>query len=113
MKALIMTILLTVSFASEASIYCHTPRLNKVFKIKDNKVTFFNEFDKDSKREIASVAARTQNVSGSYSSIVDFENHKHSIHIQNVKEFSDVNDYIIIKARSGHEVIYPLTCENR
>jgi len=113
MKAFILFFLAITSVETQASILCHTPRMNKIFEIKDNRVTFFNEFDSTAKREVASVLSRSKPNSEGLTKVVDFENYKHTIHISNSKEFSDVNDYIVIKAKTGHEVTYPLTCENR
>lgn len=113
MKALLITIFTIMSFGSSASIVCHTPRSNKVFEIKDNRVTFFNEFDSSAKRELASVISRTKVSAKGMTKIVDFENQKHIIHISDSSNFSDSEDYIIIKAKSGHEITYPLNCEQK
>ena len=110
MKALFITILALVSNTTNASIVCHTPRSNKIFKIKDTKVTFFNEFDNSTKRELASLISRSKSTEKGMTRIVDFENQKHTIHITDTANFSDSEDYIVIKAKSGHEVTYPLTC---
>jgi hypothetical protein len=112
MKTLFITILTVISFSSQASIVCHTPRSNKVFEIKDTKITFFNEFDVSAKRELASVTSRSRSNEVGITKIVDFENQKHTIHISDAKQFSDSDDYIIIKAKSGHEITYPLICTN-
>lgn len=114
MKTLMLTILTLISFDLSASVVCHTPRMNKIFEVSDKKVTFFNEFENnETKRELASVASRTKSTATGLTKIVDFENQKHTIHISNLQNFSDVDDYIIIKSRTGHEVTYPLTCENK
>ena len=113
MKTWILLLLTLITFDTEASVLCHTPRLNKIFEVNDKKVTFFNEFDSRAKRQIASVPSCTKNSEGGMTRVVDFENQKHIIHISDVNNFSDVNDYIIIKSRTGHEVTYPLTCEHK
>lgn len=113
MKAFILSILILTSFYAEASILCHTPRMNKIFEVSDKKITFFNEFDNNAKRELASVTPRSKSNSTGITKTVDFENQKHIIHIGDMNSFSDVNDYIIIKSRTGHEVTYPLTCEKK
>ena len=113
MKTLVLTFLALISFNTEASILCHTPRMNKIFEVNEKKITFFSEFDSHAKRELASVSSRSKTVNLGITKIVDFENQKHTIHIANVNNFSDVNDYIIIKARTGHEVTYPITCEKK
>jgi hypothetical protein len=113
MKSLFITILTIMSLDAGASIVCHTPRANKVFEIKDTKITFYNEFDVSAKRELASVTSKSKSVEAGMTKVVDFENQKHTIHIADAKHFSDSDDYIIIKAKSGHEITYPLTCENK
>ena len=113
MKALFITIFTVMSFGASASIVCHTPRSNKIFAIKETRVTFYNEFDTTAKRELASVVSRSKSVDKGMTKIVDFENQKHIIHIADVAHFSDSDDYIIIKAKSGHEVTYPLNCEQK
>lgn len=113
MKALIITLIATFSLTSQASILCHTPRSNKVFEIKNTKITFFNEFDTAAKRELASVVSRTRSSESGITKVVNFENQKHTIHIADSAHFSDVNDYIVIKAKSGHEITYPLSCEQK
>lgn len=113
MKVLAMMFFSLVSLNTQASVLCHTPRMNKIFEVSDTKVTFFNEFDSKAKRELASVTSRTKTNELGVTKIVDFENQKHTIHITDMNSFSDVNDYIIIKSRTGHEVIYPLTCEKK
>lgn len=113
MKALFITILTIASFSANASIFCHTPRSNKVFEIKDSRVTFYNEFDATAKRELASVISRSRSNEKGVTKIVEFENQKHTIHITDAAHFSDADDYIIIKAKSGHEVTYPLSCEQK
>ena len=113
MKALFITFFTIISFSASARIVCRTPRSNKIFEIKDTKVTFFNEFDISAKRELASVVSRSKLTDKGMTKIVDFENQKHTIHITDAAHFSDSDDYIIIKAKSGHEVTYPLSCEQR
>jgi hypothetical protein len=113
MKSLFVTIFTVVSFGANANIVCHTPRSNKIFEIKNARVTFFNEFDTAAKRELASVISRSRSTEKGMTKIVDFENQKHTIHIADESHFSDIDDYIIIRAKSGHEVIYPLICEQK
>jgi len=113
MKALFITLMTIISATTQASIICHTPRSNKVFEIKENKVTFFSEFDTTANRELASVVSKTKVSLNGMTKIVNFENQKHTIHIADSSHFSDVEDYIVIKAKSGHEMTYPLSCEQK
>ena len=113
MKALFISLITLTSLTAHANIFCHTPRSNKIFEIKDKRVTFFNEFDTTASRELASVGSRSRTDEKGMTKIVEFENQKHTIHIEDAAHFSDTNDYIIIKAKSGHEVTYPLSCEQK
>ena len=114
MKTLMLTFLTIATFNTQASVLCHTPRMNKIFEVNGNKITFFNESESHSnKRQIASVSGRTISSVSGFTKVVDFENQKHTIHISDMNNFSDFNDYIIIRARTGHEVTYPLTCETK
>ncbi len=112
MKRLFLVISMIISTNAFSAIVCHTPRLNKIFEIKDNKVTFYKEWEQNPQRVIASIDSRSKNVPSGITKILDLDNHKHTIHIENVNQFNDSNDYIIIKAKTGHEVIYPLSCQN-
>lgn len=113
MKTLLLTSLLLISFNSMAAIVCHTPRMNKNFEIKDNRISFFKDEKELKNRDIASLVSRNKNEVKGMTKIVEFENQKHTIHIEDVNSFSDINDYIVIKNKTGHEVIYPLTCNNK
>ena len=113
MKTFLASITFLLSLNIHASVVCHTPRMNKIFEVADHKVTFFSEFESDAKREIASLNSRNKPEQKGLTKIVDFENQKHTIHIADLNNFSDVEDYIIIKSKEGHEVTYPLTCSKK
>jgi hypothetical protein len=36
---------------------------------------------------------------------------KYTIHIDDKDNFSDIDDYMIIKSSNGHEITYPLNCQ--
>jgi hypothetical protein len=59
------------------------------------------------------VFSRSNGSRSGMTKIVEFEKQKHTIHIADMNNFSDVNDYIIIKSNSGHEVTYPINCEKK
>lgn len=110
MKKATLILGLLFSASSFASIECHTPRMNKTFTIKSDKVTFFNGQAQEG-REVASVPTRTKNTVKGFTKILSFKGHKHTIHISDLKSFSNVNDYMIVKNSRGHEMTYPLTCK--
>lgn len=112
MKKLALVLGLLISTASFASIECHTPRMNKTFKIEDSRVTFFNDQEINGGREVASVAGiRTKRTAKGFTKILSFEGKKHTIHIDNSSKFSDVDDYMIVKNKRGHEMTYPISCK--
>ncbi len=110
---LILTVATFLTFigSAQASLICHTARMNKIIEIQDNEVTFFQEGDSNLSRKLASVQSRTKKSGYGFSKTVSFENQKHTIHVKDAKNFSEVEDYIVIKAPTGHEVTYPLTCK--
>jgi hypothetical protein len=113
MKTLVLSLITILSINSYASIVCHTPRMNKQFEIKENKISFFKEENELKNREIASLVSRNKSELKGLTKIVDFENQKHTIHIEDKNNFSDVNDYLVIRNKSGHEIIYPISCNNK
>ena len=108
---LALTIFIGFTTSAQANLICHTPRMNKIIEINDNDVTFFQEGDSNLSRKLASVQSRTKKSGAGFSKTVSFENQKHTIFIKDVKNFSEVEDYIVIKAQTGHEVTYPLSCK--
>lgn len=112
MKTLKLLLVLTLalsSFAFASEITCHTPRMNKVFKISDHKVTFVGS---EQGRHIASVVnLRTRVTPTGFTKVMNYEGNKLSIHVENKESFSEVSDYLSIRSPKGHEIIYPIFCE--
>ena len=97
-----------------SSIVCSSPRLKKALKISNTRVAFLEEGQLDG-RQLASSAVkgvRTRNTAKGFDKIVHYEGHKHTIHIEDKSNLNELNDYIVIKSREGHEITYPLDCEN-
>lgn len=107
MKTLILTLTLLTSvssFASVKEIICSTPRMDKVFTIKNSKIVMQG-------RDLASVeGVRTKNMGEGFTKYFNYEGNKHKLHINSRTSFSDFNDYISIRNNKGHEITYPLTC---
>lgn len=40
------------------------------------------------------------------------DGNKYILHVKNVEDFSEVEDYLIIRNQSGHEITYPIQCES-
>ena len=98
----------------QAEIYCHTPRFKRAMKISKNSVTFLNGEEFSYGRKIASSrTARTRTKGLGFKKILKLDGNKLTIVVKNTKEFSEVDDYMTIRSRKGHEVIYPLICMNK
>lgn len=114
MKTFITFIILGLTTqAMAANIVCSSPRLKKALKISNSRIAFLEESQLDG-RQVASSAikgVRTRNTAKGFDKIVHYEGHKHTIHIEDKNEFNELNDYIVIKSREGHEITYPLSCE--
>lgn len=116
MKALfiVFSTLFIMAQTAQASIICESSRMRNDLKITDSTVAFFDAEESGESRSIASssvLGARTQRKGSGFTKIVYFEGQKHTIHINDVNNFSDMDDYITIRSQKGHEVIYPLSCE--
>ena len=116
MKTLkILTLALLYSFAGSLfakEIVCHTAGMTKVFVIKDNRVSFFNPLEKiGNSRTVASVlGVRTKLKGQGFTKITYMNNNKYMIHVENKKQFSNINDYLTIRTRKGHQMTYHLEC---
>ena len=112
MKALLILVSMMTMIGAQASIICSTPRMSKAFEIKDEKITFIESNSKESSRRIASInMIRTKYNGSGFTKILNFEGQKHTIHISDKNKFSELEDYLLIKSRKGHEMTYPLTCK--
>lgn len=103
------------SHASTGSITCSTAFGEKTFTIEDNRISFEKENAEGMARSISSVSGdsvRTHKKYQGFSKTLYIDGNKHRINIQNVNEFSDVNDYLSITSPKGHEMTYPLSCHS-
>tara|TARA_Y100000780_G_C13695979_1_gene422420 strand:- start:28917 stop:29222 length:306 start_codon:yes stop_codon:yes gene_type:complete len=92
-------------------IICTTPRESKVVLIKDTSVALSTPEKLINQRTVASVSSvRTKLQGKGFTKIIFLDGIKHTIHIENQNDFSDVNDYMVMRSQEGHEITYPLTC---
>ena len=113
MKTLILTSLFLAIFIQGqafANIRCETPRKNKVFNISKESVAIIQRDQFKPERTIASLGARTKIKGKGFTKVMNFEGNKYFIHIDDTKNFSEVNDYLYIKSPRGHQMTYPLIC---
>ena len=113
MKNVFIILSVIFTLTSNASITCTTPHLSKKIVIKNNNVVISNPLLKEvSDRALASSSSiRTKILKNGFEKIVFIHGNKNVIHIENKNHFSDNDDYLLIKNKSGHEMIYPLLCE--
>lgn len=111
MKTFTLLALTLWGFSAMASIKCQTPNQHKIIELKANKVVILKGDDLE-RRELASFEfVKTKSKGNGFTKYMNFENQKHIIHVEDQQKFSDVNDYLIIKDNAGHEMTYPLSCE--
>jgi len=111
-KYLILCLTIFFSQSLSAAIVCSTPRENKTIEISDSKVSIKGPEELGASRWVASVkGVRTKLVGTGFTKVLFHNGSKHIIHIEDKNEFSVLDDYLIIRSKEGHEIIYPLSCE--
>jgi hypothetical protein len=98
--------------AGTTAIECETPRDGRRFVIQGPEVTIYKEDQFEAPgRQVASVVnVRTKLTGEGFDKILFIGGDKHTLHISKPGEFSDVEDYLVIRSSKGHEMTYPLTC---
>lgn len=100
--------------ASFKKINCHTPRHKNNFTIHKSEIIFHSPEEWknlqyiNSDRSLSSV--RTKKKGRGFIKVVNFEGNSFSIHIADLKSFNEIEDYLTIRSRKGHEITYPLIC---
>jgi hypothetical protein len=103
------------SHAKASTIVCETAFGEKSFRIDDDRISFQKEDESGIRRAISSIdgsSVRTHKKQNGFTKTLYVDGNKHRINIQNVNQFSDVNDYLSITSPKGHEMTYPLTCHS-
>ncbi len=99
------------SVLAAPAVVCHSERMDKTFVINNNKVAMYKGEADESYRGIAStVQVRTRFTGSGFNKVMNYEGHKYTISVKNVKSFSPIEDYISIRSTRGHEITYPLEC---
>ena len=117
MKTTIITLMafLIMGQTAFAAIVCSSDRMQKDLVISKSSIVFQEYKDSSDSRSIAStdpLGVRTKNTTTGFNKVVFFEGQKHTIHVNDTNNFSEVEDYITIRSQKGHEIIYPLSCQN-
>jgi hypothetical protein len=103
------------SHAATGSISCSTAFGEKTFTIEENRISFHKEDQDGVARSISSIngeSVRTHKKHLGFTKTLYIDGNKHRINVQNVNEFSEVNDYLSITNPKGHEMTYPLHCHS-
>lgn len=93
---------------------CSNDRIAKSWLIDQGRIIMQGETK--GSRDVASSlneirSFRTQLTSEGVSRVIIHNGMKYSIHVNNIKAPSELDDYVAIKNSDGHEVIYPLNCQ--
>ncbi|MCP4914333.1 MAG: hypothetical protein GY909_14565 [Oligoflexia bacterium] len=112
MKTLFFTTLLLASITTVAShpeVKCSTPRESTKVLLKVKSVTF--ESQEEAARDVASIqSVRTKYSRNGFTKVLFKGGNKYLFHVKNHKSFSELDDYLVIRSKSGHEITYPLNC---
>lgn len=102
-----MTLILSASAqaAVNNNFKCQSARKNIEFKIKGNHIQV------EGRNPAHSIVGRTHQVGNSMTKHYQANGQKYQIHFDDVTNSNEMNTYISIKSKHGHEVTYPLTCQ--
>lgn len=109
-KMTLCLVVLAFAASSFASITCHTPRLSKAFKIENQSIAFYQNDVAQGRKLASKTSVTTRKSQNGFVKTMKFEGQDYMIHIQDKNNLSDINDYLVIKSREGHEMTYPLSC---
>ncbi len=103
LSIVLITIITTTTWAM--NIRCETPRQNVVLKIENNRLKIDGRFPAET------MIQRSKDRGDSKTMIFHVSGDKHTLHIANKNSPSELDDYINIKSRQGHEITYPINCQ--
>jgi len=101
--------------AHASTIECITAFGEKKFLIEDSHISFNKEDEKGIYRSISSIkseSVRTHKKHLGFTKTLYVDGNRYKIHIQNIQNFSDLNDYLSITSPRGHEMTYPVNCHS-
>ena len=112
MKILTTFILLTLSFVSLAKekIVCFGPRNSHKVEISGKSISVSRPFSNINRNVASEISVRTRVMGNGFSKFFYLAGKKYTVHIDDQANFSDVDDYMIIRSSNGHEITYPLEC---
>lgn len=113
-------VLILLAFLGEASAAvmplkakCETPRGFHRFVINNKAISVQEGFDQLDERIPASapeITTRTRYTMNGYKKYFNWNQNRYYIHIEDKRKFSEIDDFVVIKNKEGHEITYPLDC---
>ncbi|MDC1174770.1 hypothetical protein OAT67_05225 [Bacteriovoracaceae bacterium] len=98
------------ALASHPEVHCETPRESTKVVLKVKSVSFSSSLE-ESGRDVASIqGVRTKYSKGGFTKVLFKEGNKYMFHVNNYNSFSELDDYLVIRSKTGHEMTYPLNC---
>lgn len=92
--------------AAPKNFQCSSQRKNIEFKIKGNQIQI------EGRTPAQALIGRTHQVGNEVTKHYQLGGQKYQIHFDDVTNSNEMNTYISIKSKQGHEVTYPLNCKN-
>ncbi len=93
---------------------CHTPNEKYIFDVTPETLTMIDEENKESGtyRKLASnYNVKTTLVGNGIVKNTVIEGRQFVVGIKDLENPSDLSDYLIIRNKEGHEIMYPLSCK--
>lgn len=114
----LMTLILTGHSANASvkanNFNCHSPNDKYVFDITPETLTMIDEDIKESgafRKLASSYNVKTTLVGNGIIKNTFIEGKQFIIGIKDQENPSDLSDYLIIRNKEGHEIMYPITCK--
>ncbi len=107
---LFISLSISTAFAGEPALRCETTFSEKVLTIENNTIAF--QEPHRTGRSISSVFnARTHKTQTGFNKTLYINGLKHKVHVQDLNNPNELNDFMAITSPKGHKMTYPINCE--
>ncbi len=93
-----------VQASNDLRIACETPTGDKAFVVNDDKVAF------SGRTPSSLMKVSTRKINNGFTQTLVLEGQKHIIHVEDVNNMNEADDYLWVISRTGHKFLYPVTC---
>ncbi len=104
---------LLAPFTASGEIICTTPRGSRQLVIKKISISMSTPTISSSRSVASEAHVRTRLQGNGFTKIMYSSGKKFIVHVKDQDNFSEINDYLVIRSKKGHEMTYPLTCQNK